>query len=107
MPSGAVSNAPSPPIPPALPTAAASPTGQAPAIGAIRIGTRRPKRRQNVAARSRTMLLGVNADIFQPQSLANSGALPARDCFASLAMTSKKEQVVIARSGATKQSPQE
>src|SRR5205807_1053467 len=57
MPSGAVSSAPSPPMPPALATAAASPTGQAPAIGAIRIGTCNPKRRQNSAARSRAMLI--------------------------------------------------
>src|SRR6266851_6672597 len=56
MPSGAVISAPSPPIPPALPTAAASPTGQAPAIGACRIGTRKPKRRQNSSARRRGSL---------------------------------------------------
>jgi hypothetical protein len=40
-------------MPPAFATAAASPAGQAPAIGAIRIGTRNPKRRQNAAARAR------------------------------------------------------
>src|ERR1700683_3631329 len=42
--------APQPPKPPALATAMASKVGQAPAIGAIRIGTRRLKVSQNVAA---------------------------------------------------------
>src|SRR4051812_44984996 len=62
MPSGAVISAPNPPMPPALATAAANPTGQAPAIGAIKIGTRSPNLRQNAAARSRA-LAGVAEDI--------------------------------------------
>src|SRR5271163_3614328 len=53
MPAGSVSNAPIPPMPPPLATAAARLAGHAPAIGAIRIGTRSPKRWQNRAARSR------------------------------------------------------
>ena len=51
--SGCIRSAPQPPSPPALATAIASDAGQAPAIGAIRIGTRRLNVSQNVAARTR------------------------------------------------------
>ena len=57
MPSGGVVSAPKPPMPPALATAAASAAGQAPAIGAIKIGTRNAYRRQNTSARSRALML--------------------------------------------------
>ena len=40
--SASISSAPQAPMPPASATAAASAGGQAPAMGAIRIGTRRP-----------------------------------------------------------------
>jgi hypothetical protein len=40
-------------MPPAFATAVASPGGQAPAIGAIRIGARNPNRRQKLSARQR------------------------------------------------------
>src|SRR5206468_3090607 len=53
MPSGIVISAPRPPMPPALATAMARLAGQAPAIGACRIGTRSPKRSQNASARLR------------------------------------------------------
>src|SRR6516162_896669 len=53
MPAGGVSTAPNAPMPPALATADARLAGQAPAIGAIRIGSLRPKRWQKALARSR------------------------------------------------------
>jgi hypothetical protein len=55
MASGAICSAPQPPMPPAFATAAARAGGQAPAIGACRIGTRRPYRAQNSAARPRAV----------------------------------------------------
>jgi len=55
IPSGDVVSAPSPPMPPAFATALASLAGQAPAIGACNIGTRKPNRRQNQSARSRAL----------------------------------------------------
>src|ERR1700677_3737716 len=53
MAGGWLTTAPIAPIPPAFATAAARVAGQAPAIGAIRIGSRRPYVAQNCAARSR------------------------------------------------------
>ena len=58
MPSGAVISAPSAPRPPALATAAASGAGLALAIGAWRMGARRPKRAQKAWARSRAAVGG-------------------------------------------------
>src|SRR4026207_1210029 len=54
--SGCKSNAPQAPSPPALATAIDTERGQAPAIGARRIGTRSPKRLQNDSARALTSL---------------------------------------------------
>lgn len=51
--SGFMSRAPQPPSPPASATAAARDAGQAPAIGAIRIGRRRANASQNARARTR------------------------------------------------------
>ena len=53
MPDGVVSSAPSAPMPPALATAIDRLTGQAPAIGASRMGRPRPYCSQNALARSR------------------------------------------------------
>src|SRR5690606_29510647 len=53
--------APIAPMLPALASAADSGTGQAPAIGASRIGTEMPKRRQNASAREVTAELCMTA----------------------------------------------
>jgi hypothetical protein len=50
--SGCINSAPHPPKPPALAIATASDAGQAPAIGAIKIGTRRLNASQNALARA-------------------------------------------------------
>src|ERR1044071_728862 len=50
--SGCISSAPQPPKPPALATAIASEAGQAPAIGAIKMGIRILKVSQNALARA-------------------------------------------------------
>jgi hypothetical protein len=59
------------PMPPALATALARLVGKAPAIGACRIGTRSPKRRQNRAARSRAPTIGK----VEPGLVSVSGAI--------------------------------
>src|SRR3954467_7922955 len=51
IPSGVCSSSPAAPMPPAWATAIESDGGQAPAIGASRIGTFSPKRSQNAAVR--------------------------------------------------------
>jgi hypothetical protein len=57
-------------MPPALATALASDAGQAPAIGAIKIGSFKPNFAQNAAARSRgrafRIELGVAIAVFPP-----------------------------------------
>src|SRR6516164_8395867 len=66
--SGCMSSAPQPPRPPALAIAIASEAGQAPAIGAIRIGTRRLYASQNASARTRASCLVICRDILAPQT---------------------------------------
>jgi hypothetical protein len=57
--SGCIISAPQPPRPPALAMAMASEGGQALAIGAIKIGTRRLNCSQNAAARARAGCCGM------------------------------------------------
>src|SRR5439155_23374192 len=91
MPSGAVISAPSPPIPPALPTAAARPTGQAPAIGACKIGTRRPKRRQNSSARWRGLVLdGMVLRLDLPDIEIHCDRIPAAEQHADMLAGSRR-----------------
>src|SRR5436305_1915611 len=56
---GDIKSAPADPIPPALATAIDNEGGQAPAIGASRIGTRNPKRSQNFSARASGDVMGL------------------------------------------------
>src|SRR6202167_1242886 len=59
MASGCISNAPQPPRPPALATAMASEDGDAPAIGAIKIGARRLYDSQKTVARATASYAGM------------------------------------------------
>src|SRR5262249_51179943 len=89
IPSGGRTSAPSPPMPPAPAMATARGTESAPAIGASRMGTARPKRAQNRVARSRAVTCSMTSSretvthrckrakrTFPWRSL---GALPERD----------------------------
>src|SRR6478735_12508199 len=67
---GDMSSAPADPIPPALATAIAREAGQAPAIGASRIGTRRSKRWQNLSARDSGEVMIVRHSSSEPQEKA-------------------------------------
>jgi hypothetical protein len=79
MPSGLVMSAPIAPIPPALATAMDRLTGHAPAIGASRIGSRRPYLAQNAAARSRAReVVFGQADVVIGDSATTAGQCAAR-----------------------------
>src|SRR3954447_5646714 len=62
MPAGGVINAPIAPMPPAFATATERLAGHAPAIGASRIGHRKPYRSQNLRAPSVTSLNIIDDD---------------------------------------------
>src|SRR3569623_2937094 len=62
-------------MPPASATATERPAGHAPAIGASRIGTRRPYRSQNAAARSR----GRNSEFLQAGLVMTGSGTADRD----------------------------
>src|SRR5580704_6302720 len=83
--SGFINSAPHDPSPPALATAIESDGALAPAIGASRIGTCRPKRRQKAAARSRVMLIQRSLSLLHPKATRVGGQFAVfRTCLSQI-----------------------